>query len=117
RAVALQLPLQPPPQIGADDVRNLTGNHPFDGARIANLVPHVADELDLDEAGGIVVLSVRSGSVAERLNFRPGDIIISIGDQQVTSVVDLEKLLARRTQLWRIVVKRGRQVVQLQIPG
>jgi Do/DeqQ family serine protease len=117
RPVSLQLPLQPSPQIGGDDVRNLTGDHPFDGARIANLVPHVADELDLDETSGTVILSVRSGSVAERLNFRPGDIIVSIGDQQVTSVIELEKNLARRPSLWRLLIKRGRQVVQLQIPG
>ena len=117
RTVSLQLALQPPPPIGPDDVRNFTGDHPLDGARIANLVPHVADELDLDETGGTVVLSLRSGSVAERLNLRPGDIIVSVGDQQIESVVQLEQSLARRPSLWRIVIKRGRQVVQLQIPG
>jgi Do/DeqQ family serine protease len=117
RAVSLQLPLQTPPPIGPDDVRNLTGDHPLDGARVANLLPHVADELDLDETGGVVVLSVRSGSVAERLNLRTGDIIVSIGDQPVASVVELEKGLTRRPPLWRLVIKRGRQVVQLQIPG
>jgi S1-C subfamily serine protease len=117
RAISLQLPLEAPPPIGVDDVRNFTGDHPFDGARIANLVPHVADELDLDETSGAVILSVRQGSVAERLNFRTGDIVVSVGDQPVTSVIELEKQLTRRPSLWRLLIKRGRQVVQLQIPG
>lgn len=117
RAISLQLPLEAPPSIGVDDVRNFTGDHPFDGARIANLVPHVADELDLDETSGAVILSVRPGSVAERLNFRTGDIVVSVGDQPVTSVIELEKQLTRRPSLWRLLIKRGRQVVQLQIPG
>jgi len=117
RAITVQVALRPPPPIGPDDVRNLTGDHPLDGARIANLLPHVADELDLDETGGCVILSVRQGSVAERLNLRPGDIVVSVGAQQIEAVVELEKILARRPSLWRIVIKRGRQVVQLQIPG
>lgn len=117
RTISLELPLQPPPPLGPDDVRNLTGDHPLDGARVANLLPHVADELDLDETGGTVVLSVRSGSVAERLNLRPGDIIVSIGDQQISTVIELEKMLSVRPSLWRLLIKRGRQVVQLQIPG
>ncbi len=117
RTISLELPLQPSPPLGPDDVRNLTGDHPLDGARVANLLPHVADELDLDETGGTVVLSVRSGSVAERLNLRPGDIIVSIGDQQISTVIELEKILSQRPSLWRLLIKRGRQVVQLQIPG
>jgi S1-C subfamily serine protease len=117
RVVTLQLPLRPPPPIGQDDVRNLTGHHPLDGARVANLLPHVADELDLNEDSGVVVLSVRSGSVAERLNFRQGDVILAIGDQKITSVVELEKILARRVSVWRMVRKRGRQILQLQVPG
>ena len=117
RVVTLQLPLRPPPPIGLDDVRNLTGNHPLDGARVANLLPHLTDELDLDDDSGVVVLSVRTGSVAERLNFRQGDVIQAIGDQKITSGVDLEKILARRVSVWRIVRKRGRQILQLQVPG
>jgi hypothetical protein len=117
RQISLQLPLQPPPPIGKDDARNLTGDHPLDGARVANLLPHVADELDIDEIGGTVVLSVRNGSVAERVGFRQGDIIISVSDQQVANVVELERLLNMRNTLWRMWIKRGRQALQLQVPG
>ena len=50
-----------PPQAGRDDVRNLSGAHPFDGARVANILPGVADELGLEEQDGVVILSVRPG--------------------------------------------------------
>ena len=42
-------------------MRNLSGNHPFDGARVSNILPSVADELNLDETDGVVIVAVRSG--------------------------------------------------------
>ncbi len=117
RQVALQLLLQPPPEIGRDAVRNLTGEHPLDGARVVNLLAHVADELDIDETGGCVVLSVRSGSIAERVGFRSGDIVVSVNDRKIASVVELEQQLGQRPTLWRMWVKRGKQTLQLQVPG
>ena len=117
RPASVMLMLQPAPEIGPDDVRNLTGDHPLDGARVANLLPHVADELDIDEAQGTVVLSLRSGSAAERVGFRAGDVIVSTGENQIASVLELEQLLKGRPTLWRMWIKRGRQTLQLQSPG
>jgi Do/DeqQ family serine protease len=117
RPSAVQLMLQPAPEIGRDDVRNLTGDHPLDGARVANLLPFLADELDIDEDKGTVVLSVRSGSVAERVGFKTGDVIVSIGDGQLATVLELEQHLKSRPSLWRMWIKRGRQTLQLQVPG
>jgi Do/DeqQ family serine protease len=117
RPTSVMLLLQPAPELGRDDVRNLTGNHPLDGARVANLLPHIADELDIEDSDGTVVLSVRSGSVAERVGFKPGDVIISISDTQVANVLELERLLKARPSIWRMWMKRGRQTLQLQIPG
>ncbi len=117
RPASVMLLLQPAPEIGRDDVRNLTGDHPLDGARVANLLPHVADELDIDEAQGTVILSVRSGSVAERVGFKAGDVIVSAGENQVATVLELEQILKSRPTLWRMWIKRGRQTLQLQVPG
>jgi Do/DeqQ family serine protease len=117
RPASVMLMLQPAPEIGRDDVRNLTGDHPLDGARVANLLPYVADELDIDEIHGTVVLSLRSGSVAERVGFKVGDVIVSAGEHKVATVLDLEQLLKTRPTLWRMWIKRGRQTLQLQIPG
>jgi Do/DeqQ family serine protease len=117
RPAFVMLLLQPAPEIGRDDVRNLTGDHPLDGARVSNLLPHVADELDIDETQGTVILSVRNGSVAERVGFRAGDVIVSVGDKQLATVLELEQILNGRPTLWRMWIKRGRQTLQLQVPG
>ena len=99
-------------------MRNLSGAHPFDGARVANILPGAADELGLDEQDGVVVLSVRAGSTAARLGFRTGDIIVQIGaredrDRQRAG----ERCSRSASALWQVVVKRGNQMLQLQLPG
>ena len=70
--LAVEVALRAAPQAGKDDVRNLSGAHPFDGARVANILPAVADELGLEEQEGVVILSVRPDSTAARIGFQPG---------------------------------------------
>lgn len=113
----LELTLVAAPQPGRDDVRNLAGQHPLDGARVSNILPAVADELGIDEGEGVVVLSVRRSSTAARLGFQPGDIIVQVGQVQVSTVSDLEKQLAVRQRMWLVAVRRGDKVFNLQVPG
>jgi Do/DeqQ family serine protease len=115
QTVELKLEAAPPP--GKDDVRNLAGQHPLDGARVSNILPGVADELGIDEEDGVVVVSVRRSSVAARLGFQPGDIISEVGNIKIGSVADLETAVANRQRLWQIAVRRGDKVFNLQVPG
>ncbi|MCB1521044.1 MAG: Do family serine endopeptidase [Hyphomicrobiaceae bacterium] len=115
RVVKLRLTAAPAP--GPNDVRNLSGRHPLDGARVGNLLPGVADELGVDETEGVVVLSVRPGSIAARLGFRVGDIIASVQEEPVNAVRDLDRLLDRRQRLWVLAIRRGGQVMRMQVPG
>jgi Do/DeqQ family serine protease len=117
RPVAVTVALQPAPRAAREEAKNLSGQHPFDGARVASLGPAVAEELGLDEQEGVVILSVRNGSIAAGLGFRPGDIILQVGREKVESVGDLERLVRERARLWQIAVKRGDRVLQLQVPG
>jgi Do/DeqQ family serine protease len=118
KPIDIDLPLVGAPKPGKDDAKNLSGNHPLDGARISNILPSVADELGLDQTEGVVVTSVRDGSTAQTFGFQPGDIIVAIGDSQITTVADAERALAAaRQRLWQISVKRGNRVLQLQVPG
>ena len=105
------------PVAGKDDVKNLSGNHPLDGARVSNILPGIADEMNLDDAEGVVVVSVRNGSAAQSLGFKPGDIIVAIRDSKISNVHEIEAALAQRQRLWQISVKRGERVLQLQVPG
>jgi Do/DeqQ family serine protease len=117
RPVTVEIKLQTAPTPGRDDVRNLAGQHPLDGARVSNILPGVADEMGLDEAEGVVILSVRNGSVAARLGFQPGDVIVEIGNNKIASVTDLEGAVGTRQRVWRLSVQRGDKVLQLQVPG
>jgi Do/DeqQ family serine protease len=113
----VDIALRPAPAPGRDDVRNLAGQHPFDGARVGNILPGVTDELGLEDEDGVVVLSVRAGSTAGRLGFKQGDVIVQVGRQKIATVTELESALKDKPQLWQVLVKRGAQSLQLQIPS
>ena len=117
RPETIDLTLVAAPQPGKDDVRNLAGQHPLDGARVSNILPALADELGLDESEGVVVVSVRRASTAARLGFQPGDVIAQIGNVPVANVGDLEDLLGKRQRMWLVAVRRGDKVFNLQVPG
>jgi Do/DeqQ family serine protease len=105
------------PKPGKDDLRNLSGNNPFDGARVSNILPSVADELNLDETDGVVIVAVRKEGIAARLGFKPGDIILQLGDTKITDVVTLDKITREPQRTWRVSIKRGGKVMNLQLSG
>jgi len=117
KGLETDLALVSPPKAGKDDVRNLSGPHPLDGARVSNILPGLADEMGLDDTEGVVILSVRNGSVARSLGFRPGDIVVEIGGKTIANVVDVEEALATRKRMWSVSVKRGERILQLNVPG
>ena len=80
-------------------------------------LPGVSDELGLDEQEGVAVLSVRQGSTAERIGFRPGDVIQQVGRDKVDTVSALEGVLKERQRVWLVVLKRGNQTIRLQLAG
>ena len=113
----VEMTLVTAPKPGKNDVRNLAGQHPLDGARVSNILPGLVDEMGLDAVDGVVVLSVRRASTAARLGFQPGDIIAQVNGQPVTTVTDLETRLGTRQRMWLVAVKRGDKVFNLQVPG
>ena len=117
RPQTVSVDLKAAPNGGKDEARNLSGVHPFDGARVVNLSPALADELGQDEITGVVILSIRPGSTAQRLGFEVGDLIAQVGRDAIGSVADLEKSIATRQRLWSLAVKRGGRLIKLQVQG
>jgi Do/DeqQ family serine protease len=117
KVVEIDVTLVAAPKPGADDVRNLSGNHPFDGARVSNILPSVADELSLDETDGVVIVAVRRDGIAARLGFQPGDIILKVGSTDVVDVVTLDEITRKPQRVWNISIKRGGRVMRLQLSG
>ena len=85
--------------------------------RVANILPATADELGLEDQEGVVIVAVKEDSTSARLGFRTGDVIVQVGRKRIETVVELEAALRARQQLWQIALKRGEQIIQLQVPG
>jgi Do/DeqQ family serine protease len=114
--VEVEISLVSAPKPGKDDVRNLSGNNPFDGARVSNILPSVADEFSLQEGAGVVIVAVRKDGLAARL-FQPGDIVLQVGKTKITDVVALDEITRTPQRVWELVIKRGERVLQFQLAG
>ena len=65
------------------------------GLALAPLTPEAREQLDLPEAtNGALVRSVRPGSPAEQAGLRPGDVILGVGGQAVSSPAAASKAIA-----------------------
>jgi len=107
-----------PPENPPRDITEVGGSTPFTGATIANLNPALAEEVGMSSAAtGVVVLRIKRGSIAHRLQFQPGDIILLINDRPVASVADAKALLSARSDLWRLTINRDGETLSLQVGG
>ena len=110
--------LTTPPETPPRDVTEVNGTNPFTGTTIANLNPALAVELGMDgAASGVVVLSVRSGSIANRLQFQPGDILRRVNDTAIAQVADARRALGRSVESWRVTIERNGEKLTLQVGG
>jgi S1-C subfamily serine protease len=91
---------------------------PLSGAKVGNLSPALAEELRLDpSAEGVVVLELGKGSVAQRLGFQKGDVVLAVNEKRVATSKELEKLTRDPARLWEITILRGGRQVTAQFPG
>ncbi len=117
RPVTVKVSVEGAPQPSRGDIRNLSGNHPFDGARVANLLPTIAEELQVDDDEGVAILSVRQRSVAARLGFRQGDVITEVGSSSIKDIAGLEGALSSTPRIWQIAVRRAGRRLELRVPA
>jgi len=91
---------------------------PLSGAKVGNLSPALAEELRLDpSAEGVVVLELGKGSIAQRLGFQRGDVVLAINDKRVASSKELERAVRNPNRFWEITILRGGRQVTAQFPG
>ena len=85
---------------------------------MSNLSPALAEELRLDPAiEGVVIVDIASGSPAQGLGFRRGDVVLTINNQKVDRTRDLERLTSQQSRLWRITIRRGSQQMSVELRG
>ncbi len=117
KVVKLSVPLETAPDGGRNEIV-LTTRSPFQGAKVANISPAVADELHLDtDTEGVVVTDIAGDSMAANVGFQKGDIILGVNNQKIARTSDLEKATKDGSRLWRIKLMRGGQQISVTLGG
>ncbi len=117
KAVKLSIPLETAPDSGRDELV-ITSRSPFQGAKIANISPAIADEMRLDPSvEGVVVTELPEDSTAANVGFQKGDIIVAVNNTRIAKTSDLERVAGQTARLWRIMLVRGGQQIQVTLGG
>ena len=91
---------------------------PLLGAKIANLSPALADELQIDSASeGVIIVEVPVGSGAEANGFQRGDILLALNNERISKTSDVERLTQAPSRFWRFIIVRDRQQIQAVFGG
>ncbi len=110
-----------PQEVPAREETKLTGYHPLDGAVIVNMSPALNDERGWDVlTQGVAIDKILRGSPANRLGFRPGDIVTGVNGNDIKTVKDLKRVLGRfegHKGNWQIGVVRNGKRQELQFRG
>jgi Do/DeqQ family serine protease len=117
KETALTVALESAPDTAHDELV-IGSRSPFQGAKVSNLSPALADDLRLDpSAEGVVVVDVASGSPAQTLGFQRGDLVVSVNDQKIGKTRDLERATGQQNRVWRITIIRGGQQMSVVLGG
>jgi serine protease Do len=112
-SVTLALPPESPPK----DITTIAGRNPLTGARVENLSPAAATELQMDVmAKGVAIVSVNPNGIAANYGFQPGDIVRSVNGAAISRVGDLVRLL-NAVNRWDLVVERDGRRLALSVQG
>jgi serine protease Do len=114
RDVTLKLAL--PPENPRRDSTTIGGRNPLTGARVENLSPAVALDLQMNLFAKGVVVRAAGGGFAAQYGFQPGDVIRSVNGRPVNDVGSLKRLLDG-TRHWDMVIDRGGRRMSLTVDG
>jgi Do/DeqQ family serine protease len=117
RELAVTVALEALPDTAHDELV-IASPSPFQGAKVSNLSPALADDLRLDPSTqGVVILEVVSGSSAQRLGFQRGDLVVSVNNAKIAKTRDLERIAGQASRRWSITILRGGQQVSVELRG
>jgi Do/DeqQ family serine protease len=117
RELAVTVALEALPDTAHDELV-IASPSPFQGAKVSNLSPALADDLRLDPSTeGVVILEVVSGSSAQRLGLQRGDLVVSVNNAKIAKTRDLERIAGQASRRWSITILRGGQQVSVELRG
>jgi serine protease Do len=93
------------------------------GMQLSTLTQDTRDQYDVDmNVNGVVVTQVDPNSEAAEKGFRPGDVIVSVGNKNVRAATDIEQGIAdarranRESILFLVAGRGGQRYVALKTP-
>ena len=117
KSMRADVALRTAPSAPRDEIL-IRSRSPFFGAKVANLSPALADELQLSNADkGVVILDVDDGSYASNVGFRRGDIIVSVNNKRIEKTRDLARIADQPIHTWRVVIRRGGREISAVFSG
>ncbi len=117
KEMTLNVALQAAPETSHDELLIDTPS-PFQGAKVSNLSPALADSLRIDPTmQGVVIVDVAGGSPAQNLGFKRGDLVVSVNNAKIAKTRDLERITGQQNRRWSITIKRGGQQMSLELRG
>lgn len=118
KLVKLSVPLETAPDTNRDEVVIRGGRSPFEGAKVSNITPAVADEMQIEGATeGVVVIGLTDDGAAANVGFRKGDVIVAVNGRKVETTGELASIARERSRLWRITILRGGQQIRVTLGG
>ena len=108
----IEAPKQPPPQPLV-----LEGNNPLVGLTLVNLSPFYAQKFNLpDQKQGVIVDKVVKGSSAERVGFKPADILLEINQEEIKNTQSVNQIVEGKIlRQWQIVFERNGRKQRIQL--
>jgi Do/DeqQ family serine protease len=117
RPQRLTIALETAPDTGRNEVV-IKSRSPFQGAKVSNISPAVADELRLDSnIEGVVIVELGDDAPAQSVGFKKGDVILNVNNQKIAKTVDLERVTREPSRFWRITVLRDGQQISVTLGG
>jgi Do/DeqQ family serine protease len=111
--VVLVLPPENPPR----EVTAIAGRNPLTGAKVENLSPAAALDLQTDLlAKGVAIIAINPNSYSGNYGFQPGDIVRSVNGVSINRVSDLNRALDGAKH-WDLVIERGSRKLTLSVDG
>src|SRR6266403_1227136 len=117
KELALNVALEAAPDTPHEELV-IASPSPFQGARVSNLSPALAENLRLDPSTqGVEIVDIAAGSPAQSLGFQRGDLVLSVNNAKIAKTRDLERVAGQQSRRWSITIMRGGQQVSVELRG
>ncbi len=87
------------------------------GVTVTKITPYFVHKYSLSTTRGLLILSVKAGSIADRIGLKKGDVLLSINGVKISTIEDIKKGLkrARKRGFLNLVINRGGSIYQATV--